>query len=448
MGAALLALSGCASLPGVRQILSGLDAPATPTVVAAGGELQARRVARLVDRVTAGDRDLAAWVAAEEALSGVPLIAGNRVRLTLDGPETFAAMFSAMRAARDHIHLEMYIVENDTLGRRLLDLLVRKQREGVQVNVIYDSVGSFGLPGDFFDPLLRAGGHTLEFNPVNPLQVRRKWLLNHRDHRKILVVDGRTAFTGGINISDVYAKSGPRRASARAPAGVPWRDTQVEIRGPAAAAFQRLFLDTWRRQDGPPLPARDHFPPPVAVGDDLVRVVGSTPDYPDFTTYKAYLAAFTHARRSIHLTAAYFVPNRAVVKALTDAAARGVDVKIILPRISDVALVSYAARSHYGALLRGGVKIYERRHALLHAKTAVIDGVWSTVGSTNLDLRSFIHNDEVNAIILSREFAARMEEAFAEDLAASKAILLEDWRRRPLGERLKEAGARLWEYWL
>ena len=287
--------------------------------------------------------------------------------------------------AKDHINFETYIFDDDEIGRSFADLLLQKQAEGVQVNLIYDSVGCLNTPSAFFQRLADGGVQTLEFNPINPLKIRTKWLLTHRDHRKILVVDGRVAFTGGINISEVYSS----RMSSGHPHGKGpkfWRDTHVQIEGPAAAEFQRLFLDKWAREKGPEPLKKNYLPTLKREGSDLVEVVGSTPGQQNRITYIMYVSAFLFAQNFIHLTNPYFVPDKQTVKAHTDAAHRGVNVKIILPGASDEATVFYAGRSHYTHLLKSGVKLYERRDAMLHAKTAVIDGVWSTIGSTNMDL--------------------------------------------------------------
>ena len=454
------AIGGCAAaLPRVEG--SEQAARRTPTMATGDGAVTPATAQRVVNDLEDESGPLAILqrhLAIEEAISGQPLLLGNRVDLHFDGPATYAAMSRAIRAAQDHINLEVYIFEDGDEGRRLVKLLAAKQRAGVQVNIIYDSIGSIDTPKTFFAELERLGARVLEFNPVNPTKVRRKWRINRRDHRKILIVDGAVAFTGGVNISDVYsrssassgsgARSGSSAAGDKEQTGGPWRDTHVEIRGPAAAAFQKLFLDTWQRQHGPALPARNYFPKLAPIGDDIVRVIASTPENPAHEIYKTFLSAVRSAERSIHLTNAYFVPGRDLIKALKQAAARGVDVKIILPSYSDSGLVFHAGRSHYTGLLRAGVKIYERRNAMLHAKTAVVDGVWSTVGSTNFDLRSFLHNDEVNANFLGTEFAGRMEAMFKHDLAESQRITLEQWRERPILQRLKEFGSRLFSYWL
>jgi cardiolipin synthase len=363
------------------------------------------------------------------------------------------AMMNAIRNAHDHINLETYIFEDDEVGNALAQLLIEKRHAGLQVNVIYDSAGTLGTPAEFFEHMRAAGIHTLEFNPVNPLRTGGQgWDLNQRDHRKLLVVDGRIAFTGGVNISRVYGKSAmlasARRQTPKDPKEAAWRDTHMQIEGPAVAEFQKLFLETWWHKTGHALTGANYFPPLQREGNALVRALGSTPDQPEYPIFKTYVSAFVNADRSIHLTTAYFVPDRQVMQALIDASKRGVDVRIVFPSISDVGIMLYAARSFYSELLAAGIKVYERKAALLHAKTAVIDGVWSTIGSTNLDIRSFMHNDEINAVVLNADFAAQMEALFQRDIASSHEVTAEEWRERGLGERMKEWGVRLFQYWL
>ena len=272
--------------------------------------------------------------------------------------------------------------------------------------------------------------------------------MNQRDHRKLLVVDGKTAVLGGINISSVYSGSSARLGGPEKTSSLPWRDTDLQIDGPVVASLQKLFLESWDTQEGPPLAPRDYFPSLAAQGREVVRAIGSGPDQAVNQNYVTLISAINSAERDILLTNAYFVPDPQLIRALVAAVARGVDVKMIVPSVTDSWLVFQAGRSHYATLLRGGVKIYERREALLHAKTALIDGVWATVGSTNLDWRSFLHNQELTAVILGPEFGEKMREAFEHDLAASDRITLEAWERRPVSTRAKEWFSRLWEYWL
>jgi len=397
-----------------------------------------------------GDVDiLQKHVALEQAIVGTPLVAGNRAVLLEDGPATYRAMLAAISAAKDHINLETYIIEDDEMGRQFADLLLARQAAGVQVHLIYDSVGCIRTPREFFERLKEGGVQVLEFNPVNPLTAKKGWQVNNRDHRKLLLVDGRTAFIGGINISNVYSSgSSPTRSTPSSPKSGGWRDTQIQIDGPVVAEFQKLFLATWEKQHGPPLAGKNYFPALSPRGNELVRSIGSSYDDPHSLIYLTLISAITNAEKSVHLTNAYFVPDPQILQALLDAARRGVDVTLILPALSDSNLVFHAGRSYYTELLAAGVKIYERGGGVLHSKTVVIDGVWSCIGSTNLDWRSFLHNDEVNAVILGPEFAQQMQAMFERDLAASTAITAEAWARRPLRFKLKELMSRIWQYWL
>jgi cardiolipin synthase len=377
------------------------------------------------------------------------LTKGNKVTLLVDGAPTYAAMFKAVENASDHINIETYIMEDieDETGRKLADLMLQKQAEGVQVNLIYDSVGSYTTPAAFFQRLRDGGIQVVEFNPINPLKARGKWRLAKSDHRKILIVDGKVAIAGGINISQVYSSSLSGRGDKEA-VQMPWRDTDVQIEGPAVAEFQKLFLDTWQNQKGAKLPERKYFPALKEEGQALVRVLGSTPGEANRLTFIMYVAAITFAEKSLHMTNAYFAPDSQTVEALTDAAKRGVDVKIILPGTTDSSLAQFAGEYFYSGLLKSGVKLYKRRNVLLHAKTLVIDGVWSTVGSTNMDFWSFSSNDEVNSVILSREFAITMEEMFARDLAESDQVRWEEWKKRPLSLKVREWFSHLFVNWL
>ena len=229
---------------------------------------------------------------------------------------------------------------------------------------------------------------------------------------------------------------------------VEWRDTDLQLRGPVVAEFQKLFLETWEKQHGRALAEKNYFPQLEMVGNQVVRAIGSTPEDPFSLIYATLISAINNAEASIYLTNAYFVPDPQLLSALKAAAQRGVDVKVILPSQTDSWLVFHAGRRYYSRLLRAGVKIYQRRGVILHSKTALIDGVWATVGSTNLDWRSFLHNQEVNAVVLGPEFGSQVKAMFVKDLAASDEITREQWRRRGLGLRIKEIFAQTWQYWL
>jgi cardiolipin synthase len=446
---ALLLAAGCAQLPDTDLALEARNAPAVE-IEGARGALSTQRVAAILAGLSrnTGELDiLQQHVALEQAIVGTPLTAGNSVLLLQDGAATYPAMLSAIGSATDHINLESYIIEDDEIGRQFSELLLHKRSQGVQVNLVYDSVGSIGTPRAFFDRLTAGGVQVLEFNPLNPLSAKKDWLVNNRDHRKLLVIDGRTAFVGGINFSRVH--SGGSSAGGNAPnLKSSWRDTHLRIEGPVVDEFQKLFMATWAKQGGAPLQAANYFPALARKGSEMVRAIGSTPDDPHSLIYLTLIAAISKAQQHVYLTNAYFVPDPQLLDALTDAARRGVDVRLVLPGESDSEVAFHAGRSSYSALLRAGVKIHERRGAMLHAKTATIDGVWSCVGSTNLDRRSFLHNDEIDAAILGREFAGQMQAAFIADLEASEAVDPERWEARPLRLRLKELAARLLEYWL
>lgn len=450
----LLDFEGCRSIPNVRELVAKNEiAEAPPQVVGAHGPLSLKvskeLIARIANEVEATDI-LGRNVALVEAITGRPLILGNRVTLLHDGPETFASMTEAIRNARDHINLETFILRDDEVGRPLADLLIRKREEGVEVNVMFDSVGAKQTPGEFFERMRKSGLKLLEFNPISSLRLFGRWNINNRDHRKILVVDGKIAFTGGINFYEVYSKSSRVHFRERKHPRVRyyWRDTHIRVEGPAVAEFQRLFLSMWRLHGGPELSQAEYFPPLQKEGESLLQVIASSPEQPIPHIYLTYLSAISAAGRTIHVANAYLVPDDALLEALADAARKGVDVKIIVPSFSDFWLPFHAGRSNYSRLLRSGVKVYERCCAVLHSKTAVIDGVWTTVGSSNLDHRSFLHDAEVNAVIVDAAFSSRMEEMFAEDLAHSDEILLEDWEKRPFTNRIKEWIAQRFKYWL
>jgi cardiolipin synthase len=459
-GAALLALTfalsfasgGCSTLPTFVPDLHDAGRPAVQLQGARGALSVARSKAILEGlRSRSQDSDIfERHLALEEAIVGSPLTTGNEVQLLQDGPATYRAMLAAIAAAADHINLETYILDDDEVGREFAQALIDKQRQGVQVNLIRDSVGTLGSPAAFFERLSAEGVRVLEFNPVNPLLALADWQVNRRDHRKLLIVDGHTAFLGGINISSVYT-GGSLCRIPRAPersAGPAWRDTDLRLRGPVVAELQKSFLAQWASQKAEPLAQRRYFPPLEVRGRHVVRAIASSPDDEYSLIYATLLSAIDSAETSVQITNAYFVPDPQLLAALEAAAARGVAVSLVLPSATDSWLVFHAGRGFYERLLHAGVRIHERQGVILHAKTALIDGVWATVGSTNLDWRSFLHNHELNAVVLGAEFGRQVQAMFEQDLARSEAITLERWQRRTLDLRAKELFARLWAYWL
>jgi cardiolipin synthase len=465
--AVMVGVSACSTLPTFEpeKVLAATPA-GNPQLESARGPLSPEQSKAVLAKLAARAPDTGIFerhLAIEEAVVGSPLTVGNQATLLQDGPATYAAMFAAIEAARDHINLQTYILDDDEVGRRFADALIAKQKKGVQVNVIHDSVGTLFTPKEFFKRMTDVGIKVLEFNPVNPTNARKGWEINQRDHRKLLVVDGKVAFLGGINISSVYSSGSFGRSGGSSGSGSSgggggkvapgkdghaWRDTHIRLQGPVVTEFQRLFFSTWKKQKGEPLPDRMYFPPQQHAGNQVVRAIGSSPDDPYALIYATLLSAIGSAETSVHITMAYFAPDPQLLAALEAAARRGVDVTLILPSQSDAWLIFHAGRRFYHSMLKAGVKLYERRGVILHSKTAVIDGVWATVGSTNLDWRSFLHNDELNAVVLGADFGQQMEAMFQKDLQASQQVTLQQWKQRPLSNRVKETFASIWEYWL
>lgn len=400
----------------------------------------------------ADDANVQRLIAAVRAASTAPLTAGNAVQALVDGPQTFAAIEASVAEAKHHVHVETFIYDDDELGRRFGELLARKRAEGVEVRLLYDSIGSMETDPAFFDRLREQGLEVREFRPMDPTKTPLIWKIHNRDHRKILVVDGQIAYTGGINVSATYSSASSTRPGPDRGVEDGWRDTHVRIEGPAVAQLQALFFENWRRaadDESDQCCGADYFPPLEAPGKHLVTIVANDSDESDDRSlYATYARAFEHAHSRLWITHAYFAPNDDLLQAMTDAAKRGVDVRLIAPGFTDSNVILYATRSTYTRLLKGGVKIYEQKDALLHAKSVVVDGTLSIVGSANLDMRSFIHNDEVNAIIISRDFGKRMEEIFERDVDASRELDLDTWQQRSLWQRFREFSSKLMWYWL
>ncbi len=456
MCAALLA--ACASVPDAQE----RRARESQATLSADAALQGYRRGQGIaaDPQTPKGDFLARHLAVEQAVSGAPLVAGNRVRLLADGPSTYRAMLHSIAQARRYVHMETYIFDDDAEGSRFAEALIAARNRGAEVSLMVDAVGTIKTPDALFQRLRDAGVQVAVFNPVNPASGRAGWSPNQRNHRKVLVVDGRVGYLGGINVSSVYESSpgsgsgsGSGAGKADAPAAAdakvaPWRDTHLRIEGPAVAQLEQVIRAGWESQSKEPIKGGDSQVAPPA-GATTVRILANQPDRSDgYTVYLTLMSAFESAQEYIHITMAYFVPDPAFIEVLTDAARRGVDVALVLPGFSDSSLVFHAGRSHYTDLLEAGVKIYERRDALLHAKTAVVDGVWSTVGSSNLDWRSFALNYEINAVVLGPEFAADMESLFQRDLADSVRITPEAWQARGVGDRSMEFFSRMFERWL
>ena len=443
---AIPAMPACAPVPKMDGIIA--QAPAatvTPRLYDSQGALTAeesRTVLAKLETGTGGDL-LRRHLAVEEAVTERPLTVGNRVRLLPDGASTFRAIFAAIRNAKHQVNLEYFIFEDvESEGGSLGDLLIAQHEKGVEINVIFDSLSYLNTPRSFIDRLKKAGINLVEFNPLDPIDATAS--PNDRDHRKILVADGRLAIIGGVNLSQSYQSAPLSGADKIGPNGPQaWNDADVEIEGPIVADIQALFLETWRRQKGPAIAMTDTLAKPSSAGDQIMRVIGSGPDELLPHYYATLLSAIRHAERRVWLTTAYFVPTDEEMEELVAAARRGVDVRLLLPGVSDSQLALSVAHSNYEDLLEAGVKIYEIREAYLHSKLAVIDGVWSSIGSSNIDHRSVLFNDEVDVVILGSRTAAQFEQHFEDQQRKATAIDAESWANRPLTDRIQDGIARL-----
>lgn len=361
-------------------------------------------------------------------------VGGNRLELLPDGAAVFKSMWQAIEAAKETIHLETYILRSDRTGQEFSKRLQEKARRGVRVRLIFDSVGAMDIDPVFLNRLRNSGVQMLEYHPIAPW--RPRWAWGRRDHRKILVVDGKTAFTGGVNISDAHL--------AAAEGGQDWRDAHVRLEGPAAYELDRLFRAVWFKETGRWFRSEGH--PNDVRGQSLVRVAANQEFLHRFRIRAAYLSALRASQREVLMANAYFLPDRRVRRALAAAAGRGVSVQILVQGRSDILSVQYASRYRYDFLLRHGVRLFEYSGSILHAKTAAIDGTWSAAGSYNMDHRSLMHNLEVNLHVLDRHFSGQMAQRLREDIAQSREIKLADWRRRPWRDRILERFFYLFRY--
>lgn len=367
-------------------------------------------------------------------------VAGNRVTLLRNGTEAYPAMLEAIGQARQEVLLEMYWWGSDGIGREFAAALIAAVRRGLRVAVIYDSVGSWESDSSMFAELAAAGIFVLEFNPIKPWSRRfRAGQMSRRDHRKILSVDGSIGFTGGINIADQWV---PEEQG-----GQGWRDDMIRVEGPAVLGFVRLFHQTWRSQEGEPFWAfeprvhgRINAEPPHAgrEGSQRVRVIGESARKNRRQIVRAYLGNMYRAKERIWISNSYFVPDGAVVRALRRAAQRGVDVRVIVPGRSDVEIVRHASRAVWSRLMKHGVRIFEWYDNVMHAKSAVIDGEWSTIGTFNLDAWSLFHNLEVNVTVRDPGFGALMEASFERDFEQAREVNSQDFAYRSLQDRILE----------
>ena len=367
------------------------------------------------------------------SLLGPQIVEGNKVETLLNGAQIFPSMLAAIRAARTTITFETYIYWSGSIGRDFVDALVERARAGVRVHVLLDWVGSLKMDQGLVDEMKLAGIQLERFHEPHWTNLNK---LNNRTHRKLLVVDGRIGYTGGVGIADQW------RGQARNPEE--WRDSHFRVEGPVVAQMQSVFLDNWMRATGALLHGDAYFPALKPAGDLSAQMFSSSPSGGSESMQLMYHLAITAARSSIELANSYFVPDEMTLRILVEAARRGVKVRVIVPSGHiDSETVRKASRASWGPMLQAGIEIAEYQPTMFHVKTLVVDGAFSSVGSTNFDNRSFRLNDEANLNVLSREFGAAQQLVFNQDWVLARRITLAEWQARPWSERLLERLASL-----
>ncbi|MDQ2862644.1 MAG: cardiolipin synthase [Bacteroidota bacterium] len=364
-----------------------------------------------------------------------PVTKGNKVKLLINGEEKFPEVLKVLREARHHIHIEYYIFENDSIGAEIENILIEKANEGVEVRFIYDDFGSPDINKKMEARLKAAGVEVYPFQKVVFYLLANR--LNYRNHRKIIVVDGSTAFTGGINISDKYINNHPGQ--------IFWRDTHVRIDGPGVFYLQYLFFTDWNFCTGKiPKPHREHFAGNQANdGNAIAQVVASGPDADQPTILFSILQAISLAKKEILITTPYFIPGDSIIDALKIAALSGISVKLLVPGKSDSRLVNAACKSYYGELMTAGVEVYLYRKGFVHSKTLVADSNLSIIGTANMDVRSFELNFEVNVILYDENVCGQLRSRFFKDLTDAEKIDAMQWKKRSAFKQLPEKLARL-----
>jgi cardiolipin synthase len=363
-----------------------------------------------------------------EAYAGSPIVGGNAVDVLLNGEQIFPSVLDGIRAAQRTITYAQYYFEDGPVARDIADALTERCLAGIGVSVLLDSFGSLNMPREYVERMRSAGCHVVWFRPLSQYVFRRYF---HRNHRRILVVDGRLGFTGGAGVSRKWMGNGRIMDH--------WRDTDVRVEGPVVEYLQAAFAENWLEATGMVLGGEAYFPRPTEPrGQVYAQIARSSPAGGSTAMYTTLLLALSSARRSVLVTNPYFVLDDTMRQAVLRTVRRGVRIAVLVPAVIDHNIVRQASRAQFGDLLRAGVEIYEYTPALLHAKTMVVDGVWATIGSTNLDNISFAVNDELNLIVYDRGVAGRLERIFEEDLGVSRQVTYEAWKKRGLGARLLE----------
>jgi cardiolipin synthase A/B len=367
-------------------------------------------------------------------VSQSPFTLNNTTRILTNGGEAFRQMMLDLSEAKEHIHFQFYIIRNDTTGNQFKQVLIDKARQGVAVRVIYDGVGSVMLDRKYIAELREAGVEVVSFFPVILPFLNNK--LNYRNHRKIVVIDGKIGFVGGLNIGDEYLGKSTRFGF--------WRDSHMRVEGEAVYLLQNIFLKDWFFVTNENIEGPQYFPPiRGTVGEELIQIASSGPDSDWESIWQMYFSIITTAQEKIYITSPYFIPDDSIMMALKTASLSGLDVRILLPSRPDHHTVFWASRSYFQELLDAGVRFYLYQPGFVHAKILLVDGVVASIGTANMDIRSFQHNFEVNAIIYNSNSVFKLEEDFINDLAESKELTLEEYSQRPWPHRISESVARL-----
>jgi cardiolipin synthase len=407
-------------------VLIAVSAAIIATVIALNFVSGEKKIKQVIDkRYSIGDPQ---FLRSMGALLGPAIVPGNHVQTLVNGAEIFPAMLAEIRAAKKSITFETYIYWSGTIGKEFSDALSERARAGVRVFVLLDWTGAAKMEDDYLQNMKDAGVQIEKYHPLRWYNISR---MNNRTHRKLLIVDGKVGFTGGVGIADQWNGTAQDKDH--------WRDTHFRIEGPVVAQMQAAFMDNWIKTRGQVLHGEDFFPALTPVGEDAGQMFKSSPSEGAESMRLMYLLSISAAQKSITLSSAYFVPDDLTIEMLTEAMHRGVRFQVIVPSGKiDTEIVRKASRARWGKLLEAGAEISEYQPTMFHCKVMVVDDLWVSVGSTNFDNRSFRLNDEANLNIYDREFAQRQTAVFNEDLKKSRRITLEQWQNRPWQEKLLE----------
>jgi len=374
-------------------------------------------------------------------LLGPPIIEGNTTTTLVNGEKMFPAMLEAIQSAKKTINVETYVYSVGEIGAKFAEALTERAKAGVKVKVMLDGVGSAPGAAKYVKQLQDAGAHVVKYHPLHWFALSAAQHRNNRTHRKLLIIDGVVGFTGGAGVADEWMGNADSKDH--------WRDTHYKVQGPVVAQLQAAFVDNWMETTGEVLQGDAYFPPLEKAGDQASQVFRSSPDGGSESMELLYLQSIAAAEKHIRLATAYFVPDQLSIRALVDAAKRGVKVQIIVPSDKiDVKIVRPASRARWGSLLEAGVEIYEYQPTMYHVKQMIVDHLWVSIGSANLDNLSFRLNDEANLNVMDEAFAREQIQIFEGDLAKSKRITYEQWKRRPFTTKLGEGFASMFGWLL